>query len=61
MSLVLVVEDDTAILRGLQESLRLEHHDVLCASDGETGYQLAMGKKTGSCHPRLDSSPDGRL
>jgi len=45
MSLVLVVEDDAAILRGLQESLRLEHHDVLCASDGETGYQLAMGKK----------------
>ena len=45
MSLVLVVEDDTAILRGLQESLRLELHDVLSASDGETGYRLARGKK----------------
>jgi DNA-binding response OmpR family regulator len=45
MSLVLVVEDDSAILRGLQESLRIEFHDVLCASDGETGYQLAKGKK----------------
>lgn len=45
MSLVLVVEDDPAILEGLQESLRLERHDVLSASDGETGYRLALEKK----------------
>jgi DNA-binding response OmpR family regulator len=45
MSLVLVVEDDPAILQGLQESLRLERHDVLSASDGETGYRLAREKK----------------
>jgi len=45
MSLVLVVEDDPAILQGLQESLRLERHDVLSASDGETGYRLARDKK----------------
>ena len=45
MSRVLVVEDDPAILHGLQESLRLERHDVLSASDGETGYRLARDKK----------------
>ena len=45
MSLVLVVEDDPAILHGLQESLRMEHHDVLSASDGATGYRLARETK----------------
>jgi DNA-binding response OmpR family regulator len=45
MSLVLVVEDDPAILQGLQESLRVERHDVFSASDGETGYRLAREKK----------------
>jgi DNA-binding response OmpR family regulator len=45
MSVVLVVEDDPAILQGLQESLRLERYDVLSASDGETGYRLAREKK----------------
>ena len=45
MSLVLVVEDDPAILQGLQESLRLERHDVLSASDGASGYRLALERK----------------
>ena len=45
MSLVLIVEDDPAILEGLYESLRLEHYDVLTASDGEAGYRLAREKK----------------
>jgi len=45
MSLVLIVEDDPAILRGLQESLRRERYDVLSAIDGETGYRLAVEKK----------------
>jgi DNA-binding response OmpR family regulator len=45
MSVVLVVEDDPAILQGLQESLRLELYDVLSASDGATGYRLAREKK----------------
>ena len=45
MSVVLIVEDDPAILYGLQESLRLEKYDVLCAADGETGYRLAREKK----------------
>ena len=45
MSLVLIVEDDPAILRGLNLSLRVERYDVLTASDGETGYRLACEKK----------------
>jgi DNA-binding response OmpR family regulator len=45
MSLVVVVEDDPAILQGLHESLRLERYDVLTASDGETGYRLARERK----------------
>jgi len=45
MSLVLVVEDDPAILQGLQESLRLERYDVVCASDGEAGYRFAKERK----------------
>ena len=45
MSLILVIEDDPAILHGLQESLRLERHDVLSASDGLTGYRLTREKK----------------
>ena len=45
MSVVLVVEDDPAILQGLRESLRLERHDVLTASDGEAGYRLAREKQ----------------
>jgi len=45
MSLVLIVEDDPAILRGLNDSLRMERYDVLTATDGETGYRLAGEKK----------------
>jgi DNA-binding response OmpR family regulator len=45
MSLVLIVEDDPAILRGLNDSLRLDRHDVLTATDGEAGYRLALEKK----------------
>ena len=44
MSRVLIVEDDAAILEGLQESLRTERYDVLSASDGLTGYRLAQEK-----------------
>jgi DNA-binding response OmpR family regulator len=45
MSVVLIVEDDQAILRGLSLGLRLERYDVLTASNGEAGYQLAREKK----------------
>jgi DNA-binding response OmpR family regulator len=45
MSVVLIVEDDSAIQRGLEESLRFEHYEVLAAGDGEAGYRLAVEKK----------------
>jgi DNA-binding response OmpR family regulator len=45
MSRVLVVEDDPAILRGLADNLRFESHEVLTATDGETGYRLAREKR----------------
>jgi DNA-binding response OmpR family regulator len=44
MSLVLVVEDDPAILRGLKDILRAERFDVIAAIDGETGYRFALDK-----------------
>jgi DNA-binding response OmpR family regulator len=45
MSLVLIVEDDAAILRGLTDVLRFEHYNVIAATDGDTGYRLAREKK----------------
>ena len=45
MSLVLIVEDDPSISRGLKDSLKLERHETLTANDGETGYRLALEKK----------------
>jgi len=45
MSRVLIVEDDPAILRGLADNLRFESHEVLTASDGETGYRLARERR----------------
>jgi DNA-binding response OmpR family regulator len=44
-SRILVVEDEPAILRGLQDNLRIESFEVLTASDGETGYKLALESK----------------
>jgi DNA-binding response OmpR family regulator len=45
MSLVLIVEDDPAILRGLNDNLRMQRHDVLATSDGADGYRLASERK----------------
>ncbi len=45
MSVILVVEDDPAILRGLADNLQFESYSVLTAADGETGYRLAREKK----------------
>lgn len=45
MSVILVVEDDPAILRGLADNLAFESYDVLTASDGDTGYRMAREKK----------------
>lgn len=45
MKRILVIEDDTAILRGLKDNLEFEHYDVLTATDGEEGYALIREKK----------------
>src|SRR5262245_6025013 len=45
MSLVLIVEDDPSILRGLTDNLRMQRYDVASATDGEAGYRLAVEKK----------------
>jgi len=45
MSLILVIEDDRSILRGLKDNLELESHEVITAIDGESGYRLATEEK----------------
>ena len=44
MSLILIVEDDPAILRGLKDNLEFESYEVLTATDGETGCRLIREK-----------------
>jgi len=38
---ILVIDDDPAVLRGLEILLRREHFEMLSAKDGETGYSLS--------------------
>jgi len=45
MTVVLAVEDDPAILRGLSDNLRFEGYEVITAADGETGYRLQAERK----------------
>jgi len=45
MSVILVVEDEPAILRGLADNLKFESYDVLTAMDGEAGYRLMKERK----------------
>ena len=45
MSRILVVEDEPALLRGLQDNLKAESYEVITASDGETGLRLARETK----------------
>jgi len=45
MSLVLVIEDEPAILRGLADNLRCESYEVLTAPDGQTGYELLLSRR----------------
>lgn len=42
MEKILIVEDDPAILLGLEKNLRYEGYEVLTASDGEEGLRLAV-------------------
>ena len=45
MSRILVVEDEPALLRGLQDNLKAESYEVITASDGEAGLKLARETK----------------
>lgn len=44
MTRILIVEDDASILLGLEKSLKYQGYDVVCARDGESGLQLALGR-----------------
>ena len=44
MTRILVVEDDQAILSGLERNLRFEGYEVMTATDGEQGLGLAHEK-----------------
>ena len=41
MKRILIIEDDPAILRGLETALTEEHYEIRSASDGGKGYTLA--------------------
>jgi DNA-binding response OmpR family regulator len=41
----LVIEDDKAILQGLQDNLEFEGYKVLCAADGRLGFQIYQEQK----------------
>jgi DNA-binding response OmpR family regulator len=45
MKRILIIEDDPAISKGLQESLEDEHYQVISAEDGKEGYDLANKEK----------------
>ena len=42
MTTILIIEDDPAILRGLQEGLAEERMTILTAVDGEKGFRIAI-------------------
>jgi DNA-binding response OmpR family regulator len=43
MDKILIIEDDTAILMGLEDDLQFEGYDVATASDGKDGLKQALG------------------
>lgn len=45
MKTILIIEDDTALLRGLVDNFEHAGFRVISASDGETGLTLALGEK----------------
>lgn len=45
MKTILIVEDDSSILKGLKENLELEHFKIISESDGEDGYKSAINNK----------------
>jgi DNA-binding response OmpR family regulator len=46
MTLVLVIEDDPSIARGLADNLAFEGYDVRQAADAETGHRLQQSHKS---------------
>ena len=44
MKTILVIEDDPAIVRGLEDALAAEHYKVISAANGEKGFSLAKGE-----------------
>ena len=44
MPRILIVDDEPAIVRGLEDNLRFEGYETLAASSGEQGLALALGE-----------------
>lgn len=42
MKTILIIEDDPAISRGLEESLKVENYNVICEENGESGFRTAQ-------------------
>ena len=42
---ILIIEDDTSILRGLKDNLELEGYKVITETNGAEGLKLALEKK----------------
>ncbi len=45
MKTILIVEDDAMVVQGLEETLKAEHFNVLCALTGERGRMLAKRER----------------
>ena len=44
MKRILIIEDDISILKGLKDVLMFKSYEVLTATDGESGYEMAVEK-----------------
>ena len=44
MKTILIIEDDIATLKGLEETLRRENYNVICSEDGEEGFNKALNE-----------------
>ncbi len=45
MPRILIIEDEEAIMMGLEDDFRMEGYDILLARDGEVGLSLALKEK----------------
>jgi len=45
MKRILIIEDDISILKGLKDVLLFKSYEVLSATDGESGYEMAIEKR----------------